>query len=51
MLQKVQVYFIGVVMCLAPAGHMILRSANSSRWGSESSSEYGGEADFVSDCI
>jgi hypothetical protein len=42
---------MGVVMCLAPAGHMIPRSATSGRWGSESLSECGGEADFVSDCI
>lgn len=36
-------------MCLALAGRMVLRLPTSSRWGSEASSEYGVEADFVID--
>jgi len=42
-------YFVDVVMCLAFAGHMISCLALCFSWGSESSSECGGEADFVSD--
>ena len=35
--------------CLVLTGHMIFRLVLSVRWGSESSSECGGEVDFVSD--